>query len=134
MSVFARFLAVVREALATARSQPVASAVTIVMVAGMCATVLLTTGRTVGAEQAVINTIDQAGTRSIVVRADAGSGLDTSVLQRLEHLEGIEWIAAFGGAEDFTNASFPDGIKVPVRLAWSNQLSDLGVQIGRAHV
>ena len=41
----ARWMAVVREALATSWAQPVASVVTIVMVAGMCATVLLTTGR-----------------------------------------------------------------------------------------
>lgn len=44
-----RWWAVVREALASARSQPVASVMSIVMVVGMCATVLLTTGRTVGA-------------------------------------------------------------------------------------
>ena len=66
----ARWMAVVREALATSWAQPVASVVTIVMVAGMCATVLLTTGRTVGAEQAVISSIDSAGTRSIIVRAE----------------------------------------------------------------
>ncbi|WP_227411904.1 MULTISPECIES: FtsX-like permease family protein [unclassified Cryobacterium] len=122
-----RWWAVVREALASALSQPVASVVTIVMVAGMCATVLLTTGRTVGAEQAVIGTIDSAGTRSIVVRAEADAGLNTGVLDRLANLDGIEWAGAFGPARDTQNTAFADGTRVPVRLAWGDNLSDLGL-------
>jgi putative ABC transport system permease protein len=122
-----RVLAVVRESLVTAWAQPVASIVTIVMVAGMCATVLLTTGRTVGAEQSVLGSIDSAGTRSIVIRADAGSGLDTSVLDRLESMDGIEWAGAFGPATDATNASISGGTKVPFRLAWGSHLESLGI-------
>jgi putative ABC transport system permease protein len=122
-----RLLAVLREALATAKAQPVASVVSIVMVAGMCATVLLTTGRTVGAEQAVLGSIDSAGTRSIVIRADADAGLDTDVLDRLAHIEGIEWAGAFGAAQDVTNAAVPGGTKVPVRLAWGDHLGLLGI-------
>ncbi len=71
MNAIRRMLAIIREAMASARSQPVASVVSIIMVAGMCATVLLTTGRTAGAEQAVVASIDSAGTRAVVVRADA---------------------------------------------------------------
>ncbi len=122
-----RLLAILREALATAKAQPVASVVSIVMVAGMCATVLLTTGRTVGAEQAVLGSIDSAGTRSIVTRADADAGLDTSVLDRLANIEGIEWAGAFGAAQDVTNAAVPGGTKVPVRLAWGDHLNLLGI-------
>ncbi|MCC7128618.1 MAG: lipoprotein ABC transporter permease [Microbacteriaceae bacterium] len=122
-----RLWAIVREALASARSQPVASVVSIVMVAGMCATVLLTTGRTVGAEQAVLGSIDSAGTRSIVVRADAEAGLTTDVLDRLSHLDGIQWVGAFGAARDVQNAVFPDGTRVPVRLAWGDDLKTLGI-------
>ena len=59
----------IREAIATARSQPVASALTVFMVAGMILAVMLTTGRTVGAEQEVLGSIDSAGTRSITIRA-----------------------------------------------------------------
>lgn len=120
-------LAILREALATATAQPVASIVSIVMVAGMCATVLLTTGRTVGAEQAVLGSIDSAGTRSIIVRAQTDAGLDTSVLDRLAHVHGIEWAAAFGPAQDATNAAIPDGQRVPVRTAWGDHLTALGI-------
>jgi putative ABC transport system permease protein len=122
-----RALAIVREALATARAQPVASIIAIVMVAGMCATVLLTTGRTVGAEQAVLKSIDSAGTRSIVITADTDAELDTSVLSRLANIDGIEWAAAFGAARDVTNASVPGGTKVPVRLAWGENMGLLGI-------
>lgn len=122
-----RIGAVVREALATARSQPVASAVSIVMVAGMCATVLLTTGRTVGAEQNVISSIDSQGTRLILVRAEPAAGLTVSVLDRISNLEGVEWAGAFGSARDVTNSDIPDGAKVPVRLAWSDQFDQIGV-------
>lgn len=119
--------AIVREALASARSQPVASIVSIIMVAGMCATVLLTTGRTVGAEQAVLGSIDSAGTRSIVVRAEAEAGLTTDVLDRLDNLDGIEWAGAFGAARDVQNTAFPEGTRVPVRLAWGDDLHALGI-------
>jgi len=119
--------AIARESVATSLSQPVASVVIIVMVAGMCATVLLTTGRTVGAEQAVLSSIDTAGTRSIVVRSDPGAGLNTGVLDRVAHIEGIEWAAAFGPAADVTNSRIPGGTKVPFRLAWGADLEALGV-------
>ena len=122
-----RVWAIIREALASARSQPVASVVSVIMVAGMCATVLLTTGRTVGAEQSVLGSIDSAGTRSIVVRADAEAGLTATVLDRLANLDGIEWAGAFGQARDVQNAAFPDGTRVPVRLAWGDDLKKLGI-------
>ena len=121
-----RLIAIIREALASAGSQPVASVVSIIMVAGMCATVLLTIGRTVGAEQAVLSSIDSAGTRSIVVRADGDAGLTTAVLTRLANLDGIQWAGAFGAAHDMQNAAFPGGTRVPVRLAWGDNLTEPG--------
>lgn len=125
MNPLRRILAVLREAMASARSQPVASVVSIIMVAGMCATVLLTTGRTVGAEQAVLGSIDSAGTRAVVIRAEAGSGLNTAVLERLANLDGIEWAGAFGTAHDVQNAAFGDGTRVPVRLAYGDDIQRL---------
>lgn len=125
MSPLSRMLAVVREATATARSQPVASVVTIIMIAGMCATVLLTTGRTVGAEQAVLGTIDSTGTRAVVVRAESGAGLNSSVLERLANVDGIAWAGAFGAAQDVRNQAFPDGVPVPVRFAYGDDIHSL---------
>lgn len=115
--------AVLRESVAAAIAAPVASIIVIVMIAGMCAAVLLTSGRTVGAEQAVISSIDSAGTRSIIVRADPAAGLDSSVLDRVRHIDGIEWAGAFGAATDVQNAGFLGGTRVPLRQAWGEDWS-----------
>ncbi len=117
--------AVLREGLASALAQRVASVVCLVIVAGMCATVVLTSGRTVAAEAAVLATIDSAGTRTITVRADTGSGLDSTVLDRLAGVRGIAWLAAFGPALDTTNTAVVDGRRVPLRRAWGQDLHEL---------
>ena len=122
-----RGFAVAREALASAVSQPVASVVTVLMIAGMIIAVMLTTGRTVGAEQAVLGTIDDAGTRTIQVRAETGAGLTADVLDRIADLDGVEWAAAFSAAMDATNTAVPDGTRVPVRLAYGDDLDLLGI-------
>lgn len=120
---------VVREAAAAARSQPVASAITILMVVGMILAVMLTVGRTVGAEQEVLSSIDSAGTRSIMVRADGAAGVDSDVLERVESIEGIEWSGAFSSATDSTNTRVPGGVRVPVRYAYGSQLDRLGIPV-----
>ncbi|GAA2966009.1 ABC transporter permease [Microbacterium schleiferi] len=125
--MISRLTAVTREAIATAVSQPVASLMTVVVVIGMILTVMLTTGRTVGAEQRVLGSIDEAGTRAIQVRAENGAGLTSDVLDRISTIEGIEWAAAFSSAIDATNTAVPDGTRVPVRLAYGTHLSLLGI-------
>jgi putative ABC transport system permease protein len=127
-----RARALVREAFASTKAAPVVSIATIVMVAGMCATVLLTTGRTVGAEQVVLGSIDSAGTRAIIVRADSDAGLDSTVLERLANIDGIQWVAGFGQASDVTNAAISGATKVPARLAYGSHLEALGIDIDRA--
>lgn len=111
-------VALLREAAASGRSQPVASLLTVAMVAGMCVAVLLTTGRTVAAEQAVLSQIDAAGTRSLVVRGDASAGLTTDLLTRLAAVEGIESVTGFGPIVDAHNAAIDNGPKVAVRRGY----------------
>jgi len=121
-----------REAAASARSQPVASTVTVLMVIGMILAVMLTTGRTVGAEQQVLGTLDSAGTRSIIIRAEQGAGVTAAVLERIGGIEGIEWAGAFSPAQDATNTAIIDGNRVPVRYAYGTHLARLGIP-DRAH-
>lgn len=115
------------EAAASARSQPVASMLAILVVAGMILSVMMTTGRTVAAEQDVLSSIDDAGTRVIEIRADDAAGLTSAVLARMANIEGIEWAAAFSSAVDATNTLIPDGTRVPVRYIYSDDLDQLGV-------
>ncbi|WP_246159845.1 ABC transporter permease [Microbacterium rhizomatis] len=104
-----------------------ASAITVLVLVGMVLTVMLTTGRTVGAEQRVLGTIDDAGTRAIQVRAEGDAGLTAEVLDRIARIEGIEWAAAFSAATDATNTAVPDGRRVPSRLAYGTDLERIGV-------
>lgn len=127
MNDLQRAAAIVREALSSARAQPVASLVTALIVAGMCAAIILTTGRSVGAEQQVLDTLDSAGTRSIVVEADPSAGLSSDVVQRLQRLRGIQWAGAFGPATDIHNTAIPSGKSVALRKVWSANLQDLGM-------
>ncbi|WP_233486738.1 ADOP family protein [Zhihengliuella sp. ISTPL4] len=93
----------------------------------MIVSVMLTTGRTVGAEQQVLGSIDSAGTRSITIRAEAEAGLTSDVLDRIASIEGIEWAGGFSAAVDATNTAIPDGSRVPVRQVYGSQLQRLGI-------
>nr|WP_158542871.1 FtsX-like permease family protein [Phytoactinopolyspora halophila] len=104
-----------REAVASARGQVVTSVLTVAMVAGMCVAVLMTTGRTAAAEDAALAEIDAAGTRSIVVRADADARLTANVIDRLQAVTEIDTAIGFGPIVDARNAQVPDGPKVPLR-------------------
>lgn len=121
-----RIIAVIQEAFASARSGAVASSLTILVVAGMVLTVMLTTGRTVGAEQTVLASIDSASSRAILVRADSDAGVTTEALSRIASFEGIEWSGAFSAATDATNLLIPDGYRVPVRYLYTEQRDVLG--------
>ncbi|WP_235038063.1 ABC transporter permease [Microbacterium sp. 18062] len=122
-----RWNTLIREAAASARSQPVASTLTLLMVTGMVLAVLLTTGRTVGAEQQVLGSIDSVGTRAITIRAEDGAGITSDVLNRMAAIEGIEWAGAFSTATDATNTLVADGTRVPVRYAYGTHLERLGI-------
>lgn len=119
--------AVIREAAASARAQPVISAVTILTVVGMIVAIMLTTGRTVGAEQQVLASIDSAGTRTIMIRAEAEAGLTSDVLDRISAIDGIEWAGGFSTAVDATNSRITDGTRTPVRFFYGTHLERLGV-------
>lgn len=122
-----RIVALLREALASARSSGVASTLTVLMVVGMVLTVMLTTGRTVGAEQNVLGSIDDAGTRAITVRAEQAAGIDTGVLERIRTISGIEWVGAFSTAQDVTNTRVPGGRGVPARYLYTEHPAALGL-------
>lgn len=115
------------EALSSAAAQRVASTATLIVVAGMCLAVVLTTGRAVGAQEAVVATLDSAGTRSIVVRAAPEAGLDSSVVERVSTLEAIDWVGAFGPGVDVRNEAVEGGAVVALRHLWSSDLTVFGL-------
>lgn len=119
--------ALVAEAVAAIRGQPIASVAALVVVAAMCATVLLTAGRAVGAQQEVIARIDSAATRTITVRASPASGLDTTILDRVRPLGGVTWSGAFSPAVDVRNSAFSGGTAVALRRMWTADTTPLAL-------
>ncbi|MDT0116603.1 FtsX-like permease family protein [Microbacterium sp. PRF11] len=105
---------------------------TALIVAGMLLAVMFTTGRTVGAEQRVLATLDSAQTRTILIRADDGAGVRTDVLKRIAALQQVEWAGAFGRATDGVNADLPSGERVPVRAVYTEDLGALGIPTARS--
>lgn len=115
-----RIGAVVREAWFSALAAPVASVLTMAMVAGMCVAVLVTAGRTQAAEAAALSRIDAVGTRSVVLRMSDGAGVDSDVVARLSQIEEVADVSALGAVFDVRNASLDDGTPVAARLAFGN--------------
>ncbi|PPF83636.1 lipoprotein ABC transporter permease [Rathayibacter rathayi] len=120
-------LSIVREAVAIARAQLLPSLITMIVVGGLCATVLLTTGRTVGAQRSVVQSVDAIGTRAIVIHAEPSAGLTPDVVDRIASVEDVEWVGAFSSATDVTNVAIAGGAKVPVRRLWTNDAQSLGI-------
>jgi putative ABC transport system permease protein len=104
------------EAFRSAAAQPVASSVVALIVAGVCAVILSTTGQTVKAEQDVLSRIDDAGTRSIIITDISGTAAITSAaVDRLNQLEGVEWAIGLGPARDVRSAGNPGGNPAAIR-------------------
>ncbi len=104
------------EAVRSAGAQPVSSVVTTLIVGGVCAAILSTTGQTVQAEQQVLGQIDAAGTRSVVIADSQGSaGMTTAAVERIAALSGVEWVVGLGPAFDVRPVANPGGAPVAVR-------------------
>lgn len=114
---------VVVEGFRSAVTQPVSSAIVMLIIAAACATVLATTGRSVSAEAQVLAQIDRAGTRSIVVTSD--TGIDPTALERVQRLSGIEWAIGVGRAADTRNSGNPGSNPAAVRALFGDAPSQL---------
>ncbi|MFF1632493.1 ABC transporter permease [Leifsonia sp. NPDC058248] len=102
------------------------------IVAGATTTVLMTTGRTEGAHQRILATVDQAGTRAVSLTAPPSAGLDSSIVERLAGIDGIAWVGAFGVAQDGRNNLLRGGEAVATRSFWSTKNGYIHLPEGRA--
>ncbi len=123
---------VLREAWATVRAQRVTSVAMVLVVTGMVVALVLTSGRTIAAEQDVVRSIDSVGTRSIVIRAERDAGLTTAFLQRIGAVEGVAWVGAFSPIVDGRNPALPDAVNTPVRRLYTVDPQIVGVPKGSA--
>ncbi len=112
-----RPLALVREAVAIAITQPVATGVAALITAAVCAVILATTGQAAASEQRVIASIDEAGARTLVFSDPTGRAeIAATGLDRIAGLPGVEWAVGLGPVTDVTAAPLgPAGQRVPAR-------------------
>lgn len=107
------------EAARSALAQPVSTIVTALIVAGVCAVILSTTGQTVLIERQILAQIDAAGTRSIVISDSAGdAGMTREAVERINRISSVEWAIGLGPAMDITNAGIPGGTSSAIRTIY----------------
>lgn len=111
-----RAWALIAEAWASARSQHAASALTLLIVAAMCATALLTSGRAVAAQDAALARIDEAGTRAVIVRAASDQAqLTARLVPEIARIAEVEAVTGFGPLTDVRVAALHGGPWVAMR-------------------
>ncbi len=112
-----RLAAAIAEAGRTAAVQRVTSLLTLVLCAAICAITVLTVGRTAAAETQVMSTIDDAGSRVLVISDRKDAGLITpAVVETLNGLNTIHQAIGIDSPFDVVNGPLGSGSeKVP---AW----------------
>lgn len=107
------------EATRSAAAQPVATTVVTLIIAGVCAAILATTGQTVRAEQDILARIDAAGTRSVVITDVNGTAaISSAAVERIGRLEGVEWVIGLGPATDVRSVGNQDGSPAALRVIY----------------
>ena len=108
------------ESLRVARSQPIMTAITGILVATVSVTIMTTTGRVARAEREVLERFEAAGSRTVVFADNNGAaGLTSGSVARLAALSDFEWAIGLGPAQDGRNAAFAQAARpVAVRAIY----------------
>ena len=122
-----RFLQLVPEVVKASVASPVPTLAAVVVTAAMCLSIVLTDGRTEGAQRDVVQRIDEAGTTAVIVRADPRAGLSPDILNPLSDVSGVEWALAAASAVDVRNSAIKGGQRVPMRELWTVNAAALGI-------
>lgn len=110
-----------REVMASVWSQRVFTAVTALLIAAAALTILTTSGRAAATEEAVLKTIDQQATRTLVIQTRGDTPLLSN--QTVDDIQAIPLVQAaigFGPVRDVTAAALPDGPRVGSRVAYGS--------------
>lgn len=122
-------MALVSEGAAIARSQLVATTVTALVVAAVCGVIFATVGQSAATVAKVLASIDEAGTRTIVVRdASDEAGLRADSVNALSSIDGVVWVFGLGQATDVRNADLGlAGQAVPARRYYGDLPAEIQV-------
>lgn len=121
---------VASEALRACWAQPRSAVVIMALIGGLCAGVLLTVGESVAAEGRVLARIDEAGTRSLIIRGPESEPLSPALVRVLQGTREVEQVAAFGPIRDAYPRAVGGGPAIGVRATYG----DLADTIGRLPV
>jgi putative ABC transport system permease protein len=102
----------------TVRNSKVSLFSTVLLVAVMVLGIIFTQGRSVGTQRDVIESLDNAGTRSVKITIEANSGIDASLLNTLAAVKGVAWISGVGFPTDVTNGMVPQGNVIGLRTLY----------------
>lgn len=120
-------LAHLGEAAALLRRERVLTATVILVVLAMVTGILTSAGRSDAAASAILDRIDTASARSVVIAdPSAQAGLSGDSVAALQALSGIDWVLGLGPAQDLRNAAVPSGDPVPMRAV----SGDIGAALG----
>lgn len=119
---------------AMARTQPIVSTMTALVVTAVCAVILATVGQSAAAEARVLATIDDAGTRTITVSDPTGRAvLLPDSVDAVRSVAGVEWVLGLGPVTDVRNAALGSaGRAVPARRAYGTLPEAVRLVGGRA--
>ncbi|MEO8207514.1 MAG: FtsX-like permease family protein [Chloroflexota bacterium] len=119
-----------------ARTQPIVSTVTMLVVAAVCAVILATVGQSAAAEARILATIDDAGTRTIIVSDPTGRAvLHPDSVEAVRSLASVEWALGLGPVTDVRNAALGSaGRAVPARRVYGSLPDPVRLAGGRAPV
>jgi len=115
------FTSWLKEVVASAKSQRVSTLMTLLVVLGSAAVVLITAGRSAGAEAAVLADIDAVGTRTVTVRITTPQDeFNATLVDQLSTYEDvIEEVTGFGPIADVTSTS-GGGTPVAMRTVYGS--------------
>lgn len=121
-----------RESWAVSRAAPAGSLVVAAVTAVTCLLALATAGRSAATEADVVDSIDRAGSRLVVVTStDADDRPDAAFVARVAALVDVEWAVGVGPAIDVRNAAVDAALAVPARALYGEPPADLHLRTGR---
>lgn len=128
--------ALVRDSLAGAVAQPLATMTVAFVVLVVCVSVLVTTGQAAVAEQQVVARIDGTGARLLTVVDESGRAeIVAAGLASLQAIDAVEWVLGLGAVTDVRNAAYlTDERAVASRPFYGALPEDLEIVAGRAPV
>ena len=121
-----------REAVAATFAARVPTLVIGLVVAAVCTACLLTAGRSAAAERELAATLDDAGTRVVVVSDGTGTaGLTGSAIPRVGNLNEVAWAVGLGLFTQVRNSQIPGASSISARTVIGPQPPDITITAGR---